>query len=337
MSAIGKPVPGMSNTYTPMQISWPVNRRAIAMLIKGEAEGDEANYELPTRPIHYRLQSVARLPWAKTYDHLIFHESSLPEKHKPLLQQWSPQIPLRFINVQAVFDAGKLLQSNWKRDAENGRYSFRDPALNRGVSCWDEHNIDNKTNTTLELDFFGYKSMCQFWFADFLDYVTDYDAVLRIDDDIVIEPTALRDPDPGPGTMINAPRKMGADKPGVVVGVAGYFKQLSANMSRTKPIERHAIWTGREVGWPSPYSCLVWFNTTWAREWKWAADAVKETQCIYHNRWGDHILWGAVLKLAGVHFRWVKEMRLPYCHGSHSRGAGCSLAGCRGKRGEGCR
>ena len=62
----------------------------------------------------------------------------------------SPQIPLRFINVQAVFDAGKLLQSNWKRDAENGGYSFR-ILPSTVASAVGTNNID-KTNTTLELD-----------------------------------------------------------------------------------------------------------------------------------------------------------------------------------------
>ena len=82
MSAIGKPVPGMSNTYTPMQISWPVNRRAIAMLIKGEARVMKPTM-VPSRPIHYRLQSVARLPWAKTYDHLIFMRAVCPKSTSP--------------------------------------------------------------------------------------------------------------------------------------------------------------------------------------------------------------------------------------------------------------
>ena len=35
---------------------------------------------------------------------------------------------------------------------------------------------------------FGYKGMCQFWFVDFQQYVTQYDWLLRVDDDCLLSP-----------------------------------------------------------------------------------------------------------------------------------------------------
>lgn len=311
------------------------------MLVKGHAEGEEAEYEGTERNIKSRLISVARLPWSKDYDHVIFHESNLPEKHKSLFQSWSSTLPLRFINVQPVFDNGHAIMAPWQEQLEQGSYAFRSPAEQQGAVCWDT------TNATLaaksELNNLGYKSMCKFWFADFLKYTLDYDSVFRIDDDCVLEPDTLTDPDPGPMTTVNSARKMGGDKPQVSIGLAQYFHTLgqrSHSSNATRKIHLHRLsFRGNEHGWSSPYSNIVWFNLTWARQFQWIYDAVGSTECIYHNRWGDHILWGATLRLLGIDYARIPAMRMRYCHSTSSRQSilvGCDLDGCKHKKGLGC-
>ena len=308
------------------------------MLIIARPEGEEARYLSTERNLKNRLVSVARLPWAKDYDHIIFHESNLAEKHKSLFQSWSPSLPLRFINVQPVFDNGLAIMGRWQERLQQGRHDHRERARQEGAVCWDTKNAT--LADIFELQAVGYKSMCKFWYADFLKYTLDYDSVFRIDDDCVIEPDVLVDPDPGPGTTINAARKMGGDKAAVSIGLAKYFHILGKAANVTKHVHSHRLsFHGNEPGWSSPYSNIVWFNLTWARQFQWIYDAVESTECIYHDRWGDHILWGATLKLLGVDYARIHSIRMKYCHSTSSRAsmlAGCDINGCKHKKGLGC-
>ena len=66
-------------------------------------------------------------------------------------------------------------------------------------------------------------AMCRFWFTEFLEYTKEYEAILRIIGDCVLEPNIEVDPDPGPDTMMAAARIMRFDKPSVILGMAGLF------------------------------------------------------------------------------------------------------------------
>ena len=329
---------GASTPSTADELHPPRSRKAIAMLVKAYAEGQEDKYTHKSRPLHFRLLSVARQAWARNYDHLIFHEANLPDKHKALFQSWSPDITLRFINVQPTFDRGLAIKADWSRQIAAGSRDYRARAIELGARCWDSKN-DTLANV-MELQAIGYKSMCNFWYADFLNYTREYDSLYRIDDDCVLEPVIPRDPDPGPGTTVNAARKMRYEKPAVQIGVASFFGRLSrAHNCSTQSLAPKLCFRGTEAQWVSPYSNVVWFNLTWARHHRWLYDSVAETNCIYHDRWGDHILWGATLRLLGVDFKWMRGINMPYCHASSNAASldnGCSLEGCKGRRDRGC-
>ena len=207
--------------------------------------------------------------------------------------------------------------------------------------CWDTKN--NSAAAAAELASIGYKSMCRFWYAEFLKYTVAYSSLLRIDDDIVLDPTIPKDPAPGQGNRIpvNTVHKMWGDHPGVVRGLWLLFYQLAerAHISYGKKATNPFYGQyrkGLNAAWPSPYSNIVWFNLTWARQHQWIYDAVGDTECIYHNRWGDHVLWGATLKMLLVDFWHVHTMTLPHCHGSATKDSWCDLSACRGREGQGC-
>ena len=301
-------------------------------------------YNQSRRPLLLRLLSVARQPWASRYDHLIFHEADLSQEHKALFQATSPGITLRFINVQRVFDEGWRLHANWSATIAHNSVAHRQRAQRQGATCWDTRNAT--AAAALALKNTGYKSMCRFWYAEFLKFTVAYQTLLRIDDDIVLDPHIPDDPAPGRGNLIpvNCVHKMWYDNPNVVRGLGLFFTLLADRAhivygkkgSQPQNPFHGQYRKGLNAEWPSPYSNIVWFNLTWAREQQWIYDAVDETQCIFHNRWGDHVLWGATLKMLLIDFWHVRTMTLPHCHGSATKDSWCDLNACRGREGQGC-
>lgn len=74
---------------------------------------------------------------------------------------------------------------------------------------------------------------------------------------------------------------------------------------------------GRLNTWMGPYSNVYFVNLRWLRQQALILEfmeAVDSTGCIFSNRWGDHVLWGAALAVASVP-KFILNMT--YYHGSH--------------------
>ena len=83
----------------------------------------------------------------KKSSYIIFHEGNISENHQEYIQLQTI-IPLNFINVSKSFRKEKI--------------DFYPPTKRFGL---------------------GYRNMCNFWFCEFWTYLTDYNKILRIDED----------------------------------------------------------------------------------------------------------------------------------------------------------
>ena len=87
----------------------------------------------------------------KNISYIIFHEGNISENHQEYIQLHTI-IPLIFVNVSKSFRTDKI--------------DFYPPTMECSL---------------------GYRNMCNFWFCDFWMYLTDYNKILRIDEDCFYE------------------------------------------------------------------------------------------------------------------------------------------------------
>lgn len=145
----------------------------------------------------------------------------------------------------------------------------------------------------------GYRAMCLFWFDDFLDYVQDYDEILRIDDDCTLD-RGQPEPELPEGVVFASSATQGCDVPEFTEGMPELFQKIDplADYSKCK----------------HPYTNVMWLDVKWALRTRSMKSSVLESRCIQINRWGDLPLWGFYLKLLGVP---IHPLHLSYFHGSH--------------------
>ena len=92
-------------------------------------------------------------------DVIVFHEGNIWPSHQTYIQAATPDMPVRFVNISAVFADFHVVNN---------------PLCPPSV-------LSDPKNTPP-----GYNSMCYFWFVAFRDYVKEYDWMLRFDDDCVL-------------------------------------------------------------------------------------------------------------------------------------------------------
>lgn len=162
----------------------PRHKRATAVLLKPHLRPDEAR-ESYFLLVLRRNHAIALSPWAHHVDHLVFYEDigerATPQEHLDYIQNRS-RIALTFIPVAPTFQQGEC----WN-DALLS--SLPDPKLARGENGGEGGGVGRVCGRTVLSDAFraGYKSMCWFWFSEFLHHVPlGYEEVLRIDDDCVL-------------------------------------------------------------------------------------------------------------------------------------------------------
>jgi hypothetical protein len=239
---------------------WPVFRspkRCIAVLARGDPDG---NYDL----LRSRQMALSKLPWTRTWDHVIFHEGNITEKECG--------IPARYIDVSRTF------------------LKFQKEVSPSPICA-----------TTCLLHFpMGYRSMCLFWFDDFLDYLSEYDEILRIDDDCQLY-LGVPEPRLPPDALFAASKTQGCDAPEFTDGMV----ELFSNIDPTTDFSSCS----------HPYTNVMWVDVQWAMATRGLKSAMLESNCIQLNRWGDLPLWGYFLKMMGVA---ICELPISYFHGSHN-------------------
>ena len=144
----------------------------------------------------------------------------------------------------------------------------------------------------------GYRTMCKFWYADFVHFVPEECTyALRVDADLTLFPK-----EPNPFTHL--PRAIAStlfynsDNAAVTEGMLQFFQS------------KH---------FPSlPYSNLMLLNMSWIRSEPVVkiVKAVVTTNCIHHNRWGDLSLWGLTMQAVN---ETPEKMNVSYYHKSHRK------------------
>ncbi len=161
----------------------------------------------------------------------------------------------------------------------------------------------------------NYRHMCHFWFVDFWRYCSEYDLILRIDEDCFID----FDPVMVFGKLVDKVSVYGfwdKDLEYVTQGMNDFtMRFLKESNKSTELIEC-------DKKSPSgPYTNIIGLNLKKLRENELLQEyiaKVDESDCIYKYRWGDLPLWGEVL-----HYFYKKEdhmlnNKIKYFHKSHN-------------------
>ena len=246
---------------------------AIATLIKGVGE----NYnKWQETLVLIRNQSVLR-NFEGSFDLILFHEGNLHpnyiNKIKYSKKEWSN---IKFVEVH-----------NFKLSADELE-SLKSQILDIG-------NVRT-----------GYSSMCRFWAYGFLDYLNEYDYVIRIDDDCI----ALNRINPIieelKGDRYLTFPTLGNEE--FRFGLKDYLK-----MYFDKPnIEEEDI--------DVPYTNFCGFNLKKIRRDKRIRNFFKEIEnnhFIHRYSWNDTVLWGIVMKYFLKDEQWLEMKEIKYIHLSH--------------------
>lgn len=254
---------------------------ALVTLVKGESHGD---FYLLVR----RNKSIFQFFWNKNSseannstannpDVVLFHESSLTESMKSYIQAQTPELPLKFINIK--FDG----------------YAIYNNISNKSAGYKQVYEKCYPTGWSASFKI-GYKNMCRFWFIGFLDYLRNYDWMLRLDPDCEFEEDSRNSIPPAQNVFISSPAwlplhhqrfdKISTNHDGEVVKGMGPFVREFIGMSTDEKLPKID-------SWHAPYTNAMYMNLSmlYANSsleskliWKFL-QAVDESNCIYSNRW----------------------------------------------------
>jgi hypothetical protein len=217
----------------------------------------------------------------KSIDLIIFHEGNITEEHQQYIQNGTPGIQLKFIDVSSI----AFLKDRESIPVESG-HGF-------GI---------------------GYRHMCSFWFVDFWEFVKEYDYLLRIDEDCFVEfniDRVFRE-------LVNNYFIAGDtcyDCESVTVGLNEFSRdfvdknKLEFIFKSSDPIPPHGPYTNVFA-----ISLNVIKENESFRNYVYEVDASK---MIYRRRWGDLPLWGeAIFYIFGSDSMKI-DKTLKYFHESH--------------------
>ena len=261
---------------------------AIAALIRGYEKLEKY------QDLIARNQSINK-HCSNEFANLLFHEGNISVAHQRYIQGFTPDMPLKFINLKT---AAPKTAFNDRKNKINNQLC---PPTSRS----------NKFRL-------GYKHMCHFWFIDFLDYTTDYQYLIRLDEDCTFhkfDNNILKFMEQKNQVFISFYfRKF--DVPDVTVGMTELVKEfaLENNIQLKHKLEQ----SHNSV--KCPYTncmvidCEYFRNNDTFRNFQ---NKVDESSCIYSNRWGDLPLWGLVLWYFEDAERYEEVTTIGYRHGSH--------------------
>jgi hypothetical protein len=201
-------------------------------------------------------------------DCIIFHEGNITDSHQKYISDES-QVPLIFRNVKECGD---------KTAFDNSR---------------DVVNSELCPPTELSSQFpLGYKHMCYFWSINLFDYLSDYEYVIRIDEDVFIQEIDIRILE----SIIDQKIKFAApyicpflDHPDVMIGL----EKLTKEFVETNNLKIN----GNISNVYAPNTNVMILNLDYYRNHTIIQNylvEIKESHGIYSNRWGDATVWGII-------------------------------------------
>jgi hypothetical protein len=258
-----------------------MNKNAIVVLTKGYNHLSKYK-DIINRNRYISVNFYQKLTNPTNYDIIIFHEGNITISQQKYIQSQSPKIPLIFKTINFINN-------------------------NSICSMCPPNNVSNNYNI-------GYKNMCFFWSIRFLKYLSDYEYVIRIDEDcklINIDPNIIENYK-NKEIYYSSPYFQGHDDKEVVVGMEEFFNNYLKNNNLT-PINTILR---------CPYTNFMIINI----KFFYNNDLIKEvlsniygTNCIFSNRWGDLPIWGYILSYLVEQKHYLEDKNISYYHGSHMK------------------
>jgi hypothetical protein len=162
----------------------------------------------------------------------------------------------------------------------------------------------------------GYKNMCYFWSIDFLDYLKNYEYIIRIDEDCNvkhIDKNIFNNYEKN-NIMFASGSSQYKDNPDVIVGMEQLFQEFikEENITAYKKID--------DIN--CPYTNIMIVNVKYFNEnniVQKILNKISNSNCIFSNRWGDLPIWGYILSLLiEPKYYNLNDKNIKYIHGSHA-------------------
>ena len=220
----------------------------------------------------------------KSIEFLIFHEGNILDHHQDYIAKKSPHLRIQFINIR---------EKAFKEDKR--KIPVYPPTRSFSLN---------------------YRHMCHFWFVDFWKFVEGYDAIIRIDEDCVIDFSIDE-----VFSILNRPGlncvygSWERDQPFVTHGLVQFTRNFVKTITNIKPE------TIPTIGAQGTYTNVIGLNLASLRQnhlLQKYIENVERTGAIYQYRWGDLPLWGAALFYLCHRLSYVKLDKIKYFHGSHN-------------------
>jgi hypothetical protein len=252
-----------------------ISKKAVVILTRGYNRLEQYN-SLIQRNNSITFQD-------KSTDFLIFHEGNILETHKRYISQNSPHLRIRFIDIS---------EKAFKEDKK-------------------EIPVYSPTQRFS----LNYRHMCHFWFVDFWHFVKEYDCILRIDEDCIIDFSvdhvfSLLKND----KLVCLYGQWEPDHEFVTHGMNQFTREF---ISRKTGVSMEKISMVEPSG---PYTNVIGLNLKKLRENRILQeyiDIVDKSNVIYQYRWGDLPLWGQALTYFCQRDTYSRWNKIKYYHGSH--------------------
>lgn len=164
----------------------------------------------------------------------------------------------------------------------------------------------------------GYKRMCHFWTIDFLEYLKDYNFIMRLDEDCELKNKILINSDNK--SVYRTGMFQDFDLEDVTKGLLNFTsdfleknkKELKLDSNSKPKLDSKLI--------KCPYTNLFIMNVNYFYKNKIIMKFLKEidkTDCIYINRWGDLPIYGIIFYLFVPKYLIKTDSSLKYYHESH--------------------
>lgn len=250
------------------------NKNAIVCLTRGYVNIDDYS-KLIERNISINKH------FNKEYDIIIFNEGNIPIDHQEYIQNKTPYIKLIFITIPFYNNTEK-----------------------------NEICLPNILSNMFSL---GYKNMCYFWSIDFLEYLKNYEYIIRIDEDCIINKIDknIINNYKNHNIMFSSAYFQGADSTKVTIGMEKLFDDYLKNNNLIKKNELKC-----------PYTNFMIINIPYFKNNKHVQNIlqeIKNSNCIFSNRWGDLPIWGYILSYLINDQYYIEDKNISYIHGSHGK------------------
>ena len=265
------------------------NKNAIVVLNRGYEDINLYDRLIHRNKIIYE-KIISKIE-NNSFDIIIYHEGNIIDEHQKYIQLNTPELKLIFINIKKTYP----------------KTAFDD---NKNIL-----NMELCPPTGLSNIFsLGYKHMCHFWSIDFLEYLKDYDFIIRIDEDCVINEFDINIIDKmiDSNTVYISPFFQNQDNPDVIVGLEILLNNF-INENNIIPYKKF-----EEI--KCPYTNFMIINIKYFLNHnviQLFLDYIEKSHGIYSNRWGDLPIWGIILSILTPNNLYSNCIDISYIHDVH--------------------